>query len=112
MVLYTKFYLGDRLNIYLVVHMESSSEENWVKDLHEFVSHWEEKVANIKEKRLGSQECTEIADLFQKDQEVLLSRRPVGVSDDHVFVKLQPLANKLDASLAMALCSDVQRPEE
>jgi len=76
-----------------------------MQDLREFLMYWEREVDMLKEKQLDSEECSEIADLFHRDRDLLLCRRPLGVAEDDIASRLQPLAGKLDASLAMALCS-------
>jgi hypothetical protein len=88
--------------MYLVTNMDLNVEDNWVKDLHEFISLWEHEINNIRNMRLNSDECSEIMEIFHRDMDLLLCRRPVGFLDD-IVSKLEPLSNELDTSLAMAL---------
>ena len=85
--------------------MESTSAEEWTKDFQNFLEYWLNEVDVLKEKHLGSEECYQISDLFQRDRNILLCMRPTSISDDELVSKLQPLTQKLDTSLAIALCS-------
>jgi len=85
--------------------MELTDEEKWSLDLQQFISHWEKEVDGLQEKQLDSDECGEIVEQFHKTKDMLLCQRPVNLTDDNVLSKLEPLTNKLDNSLAMALCS-------
>ncbi|MFH1101275.1 MAG: hypothetical protein V1726_04485 [Methanobacteriota archaeon] len=85
--------------------MITGSDETWMQDLQEFISYWEKEVDVLKERKLDSEECCEIADLFHRDRDLLLCRRPTNVFEEEVVSRLLPLTSKLDVSLAMALCS-------
>ena len=85
--------------------MEMGTKIDWVTDIHAFINHWEREVETIKNQQLDADECNEITKLFQQDKDMLLSKRPVDISDEHALMEIQPLADKLDASLARALCS-------
>ena len=92
--------------------MEENVEETWMRELQEFISHWENEVNSIQEQQLDSRECSNIVEHFQRERDLLLCKKPVGISDEHSVIRLEPLANKLDASLAMALCSIKKRESE
>jgi len=85
--------------------MRMACDETWMQDFQEFISFWEKEVDVLKERKLDSEECCEIADLFHRDRDLLLCRRPTTMFEEEIISRLEPLANKLDASLAMALCS-------
>jgi hypothetical protein len=80
-------------------------EEVWVKDVCEFISHWEHEVDSLRQQQVDVRQCREIVDVFQREKDLLLCRKPVSVSDQSVMTRLTPLSSKLDTSLAMALCS-------
>lgn len=83
----------------------TNPSEAWATDFEEFMAYWVKAVDVLKEKHLGSEECTEITLLFHRDRDLLLCTRPSNISDDDLVSKLQPLEQKLDASLAIALTS-------
>lgn len=84
--------------------MESDRQQAWVKDLHNFILYWEKEVDTLKEKKINPNACNEIVEVFHRDRDMLLCRRPSDVSDEIIISQLSPLASKLDSSLAMALC--------
>ena len=84
--------------------MNISDDVDWINDLHEFISHWEHEVESIEDRQLDERECNIIAERFQKDKDILLCRRPVGVSDEQI-TRLEPLTSRLNVSLAQALCN-------
>jgi len=88
-----------------VVCMGLSAEEIWAHELIEFIQYWEKELDALKEKKLDSDECSEIMDLFHRDRDLLLCRKPLGFVEDGVMMQLTPLSVRLDASLAIALCS-------
>jgi len=81
------------------------NEKEWTHDLQDFIQYWEKEVDELKERKVNSDECCEIVELFHRDRDLLLSRRPSAFTDEDVIVQIEPIANKLDVSLAMALCS-------
>ena len=90
--------------------MDIDDDVDWINDLHEFISHWEHELEAIKDKQLDERECSDIAERFQKDKNILLCRRPVGISEEKIM-RLEPLTSRLDASLAQALCTTkIEKP--
>jgi hypothetical protein len=85
--------------------MESPIVTQWNHDLQDFIAYWNQELDNIRRRRVDSNECVEIMDTFHKNMDYLLLRRPAEIIEDEYIGQLQPLLNKLDASLAMALCS-------
>ena len=80
-------------------------EENWLREIEDFISFWEKEIEDIMEKKLDPQECHMISKKFSRERDFLLSRKPVGVSDENLVSRLQPLNSKLNISLAVALSS-------
>ena len=85
--------------------MEANVERNWWDELEEFISHWERESEIIKERTLDHEECNRISDVFHRDSDGLLVRRPVGISDDEIFTRLERLDGKLSSTLAMVCVS-------
>ena len=79
--------------------------ESWFHDLEQFIIHWENETEAIKEQALDPNECDTISILFHKDSDGLLLRRPIGVSDEEIMIRLSRLDNKLDSVLARACTS-------
>jgi hypothetical protein len=94
--------------------LEANAGQTWMKELQDFISHWEQESEEIKERKLNQKECFTISESFQRDRDGLLARRPVGLSDEEVLLRLKPLDGKLNSSLAMALSStpdkNIMRP--
>jgi len=88
--------------------MEADVEKIWLDELEEFISHWEREAETIKERTLDLDECCKISDVFHKNSDGLLVRRPVGISDDEIFTRLERLDGKLNSTLAMA-CSSMKK---
>jgi len=84
--------------------MDIEIEKHWLEELESFISHWEQETEMIREKALPPDECVKISDVFKRDSDGLLVRRPVGVTDHTVMSRLEALDNKLTTTLAMA-CS-------
>ena len=84
---------------------ELDVEENWLDELEKFISHWERETETIKERALDPKECNRISDVFHKDSDGLLVRRPVVISDDEIFTRLERLDGKLGSALAMVCTS-------
>jgi len=87
---------------------ESDVEENWLDELEKFISHWERETETIKERTLDPEECNKISDVFHRDSDGLLVRRPVGISDDEIFTRLERLDGKLSSALAMVCASELK----
>ena len=81
------------------------AEKNWFDELEHFISRWEMETQTIKDKSLNPEECDNISALFHKDSDGLLVRRPVGISDEEIFSRLERLDGKLGSVLAMACTS-------
>ena len=81
------------------------AEKNWFDELEQFISRWEMETQTIKDKSLNPEECDNISALFHKDSDGLLVRRPVGISDEEIFSRLERLDGKLGSVLAMACTS-------
>jgi len=81
--------------------MGTEDERIWRHELEKFISHWERETETIKDRSLDLDECSKISDIFHKDSNGLLVRRPVGISDEEVYTRLEKLDNKLNSALAM-----------
>lgn len=88
--------------------MEADVERNWLDELEEFISHWERETEIIKERTLDPEECSKISDVFHRNSDGLLMRRPVGISDDEIFTRLERLDGKLSSALAMVCTSELK----
>lgn len=87
------------------MNMESDIERDWFNELEKFISHWEQETETIKERTLYPNECSEITDVFHRDSDGLLVRRPVGISDEDIYTRLEKLDNRLGSALAMVCTS-------
>ena len=87
------------------MNMESDIERDWFNELEKFISHWEQETETIKERTLDPNECSEITDVFHRDSDGLLVRRPVGISDEDIYTRLERLDGKLSSALAMVCTS-------
>lgn len=85
--------------------MESDIERDWLVELEKFISHWEQETETIKERILDPEECGKITDIFHRDSDGLLVRRPVDISDEEIFTRLEQLDNRLGSALAMVCTS-------
>jgi hypothetical protein len=83
--------------------LESDDEKNWLNEFEKFISHWEEETEKLKVKSLDLEECCKISDVFHKEWDELLIKRPEGISND-IILKFERLDNKLSSVLAM-VCS-------
>jgi hypothetical protein len=75
-------------------------KKSWLEELETFIARWEQETQMIQAKTLDLEECHRISHAFYEDEDVLLVKRPPGVSDD-VFLRLEELENKLNSTLAM-----------
>ena len=87
------------------MNMESDIERDWFNELEKFISHWEQETETIKERILDPNECSETTDVFHRDSDGLLVRRPVEISDEEIFTRLERLGSKLSSALAMVCTS-------
>jgi hypothetical protein len=87
------------------MNMESDIERDWFNELEKFISHWEQETETIKERTLDPNECSKITDVFHRDSDGLLVRRPVGISDEEIYTRLERLDNRLGSALAMVCTS-------
>jgi hypothetical protein len=85
--------------------MEVGNKQHWLEELEQFISHWEQEAELLKEKQLDLNECNEITDVFHSNSDGLLVRRPVEISDEEIFTRLERLDGKLGSALAMACAS-------
>ena len=85
--------------------MEVDNKQHWLEELEQFISHWEQETELIKEKQLELDECNEITDVFHRNSDGLLVRRPVEISDEEIFTRLERLDGKLSSALAMVCTS-------
>lgn len=90
------------------MNMDADVERNWLDELEEFISHWERESEIIKERTLDPEECSKISDVFHRNSDGLLMRRPVGISDDEIFTRLERLDGKLSSALAMVCTSELK----
>lgn len=79
--------------------------ENWYAEVEDFFVRWNEEADSIKEKVLDSIECSAITKMYHKNQDDLLLRRPVDLADQTLMRRFEELDNKIQSSLAMALCT-------
>ena len=89
------------------MNMDADVERNWLDELEKFISHWERETETIKERTLDPEECNKISDVFHRDSDGLLVRRPVGISDDEIYTRLEKLDGKLNSTLAMVCTSEL-----
>ena len=87
------------------MNMETDNKQHWLEELEQFITHWEQETELLKEKQLDLNECDEITDVFHRNSDGLLVRRPVEISDEEIFTRLEQLDNKLGSVLAMACTS-------
>lgn len=85
--------------------MKVDNKQHWLEELEQFISHWEQETELIKEKQLELDECNEITDVFHRNSDGLLVRRPVEISDEEIFTRLERLDGKLSSALAMVCTS-------
>ena len=85
------------------MNMDADVERNWLDELEKFISHWERETETIKERTLDPEECNKISDVFHRDSDGLLVMRPVGISDDEIFTRLERLDGKI-SSIATNRC--------
>jgi len=90
------------------MNMDADVERNWLDELEKFISHWERESEIIKERTLDPEECSKISDVFHRDSDGFLMRRPVGISDDEIFTRLERLDGKLSSALAMVCASELK----
>ena len=84
---------------------EVDAKGNWLDELEKFISHWEQETESIRQRSLDLDECNNITDVFHRDSDGLLVRRPVGISDEEIFTRLERLDDKLGSTLAMVCTS-------
>ena len=75
-------------------------ERNWLNDFEHFLLRWEQETEGIKEKTLDPDECFRISEMFHKDWNGLVIRKPVNVAGDF-FNRFEQLDHKLTTTLAM-----------
>lgn len=85
--------------------MNDDTIQQWTDDVQAFLTYWQQEVVIIKARKLGVVECAEISDHFRNHMNQLLIRRPSGTMHVDVLGEFELLINKLDNSLARALCS-------
>jgi len=85
--------------------MEIDNKQRWLEELEQFITHWEQKAELLKEKQLDLNECNEITDVFHSNSDGLLVKRPLGISSEEIFTRLEQLDGKLGSVLAMACTS-------
>ena len=82
--------------------MESEVEKIWRLNVENVISRWERETETLKDKTLNPDECHKISDMFHKDTNWLLVRKPAETIDDDIITRLDQLDNKLNSTLAMA----------
>ena len=85
--------------------LESNDEKSWLNELEKFISHWEQETESIRQRSLDLDECNNITDVFHRDSNGLLVRRPVEISDEEIFTRLERLDGRLNSVLAMVCTS-------
>jgi len=80
---------------------QSDVEENWINEAEKLILHWERETELIKSRVIDLQECSRISDVFRKECDSLLIRKPVGMTNEEVYTKMEKLGNKLNSTLAM-----------
>ena len=83
-------------------------KKDWLEELESFIFNWEQETEAIKQKTLNCNECSDIAEVFQRASNGLLVRKPVGISDDEIFIRLEKLDGKLNSALAMVCTSELK----
>ena len=87
---------------------DENSERIWLDELERFIFHWEKETETIKERALDPNECSKITDVFHRDSDGLLVRRPVSIADEEIFTRLEQLDGKLNSVLAMVCTSELK----
>ncbi len=82
---------------------EPESRWNWNNEFEKFMTHWEHEAEKLKDTTLDLEGCCKISDVFHKDWDGLLIRKPEEVSDD-ILLRIEQLDSKLNSTLAM-VCS-------
>jgi len=88
-----------------IMDFNSDVKKNWWNEFEQFISDWEGQTHSIMEKSIDNEECDNISALFTKGSDGLLLRKPVDISNDEVFSRLEQLNGKLGSVLAMACSS-------
>ena len=87
---------------------EFDVEKNWLDELERFISLWEQETETIRQKTLDIKQCNDIAEVFHRGSNGLLIRRPVGISDEEIYTRLEKLDGKLNSVLAMVCSSELK----
>ena len=91
--------------MYDLMDFESDMEKTWLDEFERFISHWEQETEDLKGRMLDHQECNSITDIFHRDSDGLLVRRPVEISDKEILTRLERLDGQLSSVLAMVCTS-------
>ena len=86
----------------------SDMKKNWWNEFEKFISHWEGESQSITEKSLDPNECNKITDIFHRDSNGLMVRRPVDIPDEKIQTRLEKLDSRLNSVLAMACTSELK----
>jgi len=88
-----------------IMDLTSDVNKTWQDEFEQFISHWEGETHSIMNRSLNNEECDNISALFTKGSDGLLLRKPVDISNDEIFSRLEQLNGKLGSILAMACTS-------
>jgi hypothetical protein len=76
-------------------------KEKWLAEVEQFIKYWEQAAEEIQVRTLHPDECSDISEMFQQGSEVLLLRRPIGISEHEILIKIDQLDANLKSLLAM-----------
>ncbi|MEM0493152.1 MAG: hypothetical protein QXS02_04265 [Candidatus Thermoplasmatota archaeon] len=83
--------------------MDMDPHQSWIKEFNDFVTYWEREIDSLKNTAIDPDECNVISELFNRDKNILLCKKPSSFTDDEFISHITPLTTKLDVCLAMAL---------
>jgi len=86
----------------------SDVKKDWWDEFEKFISRWEGETQSIMEKSLNPEECNKINDIFHRDSDSIMVRRPADISDEEIITRLEELDGRLNSVLAMACTSELK----
>jgi hypothetical protein len=80
-------------------------EQQWLEEFDHFIFYWEQEAELSKEKQLSLSKCNEITDIFHKNSDGLLIKKPGHITEKEILTRLQQVNEKLNCVLAIACAS-------
>lgn len=88
--------------------MQNDGKQQWLEEFDHFVFYWEQEAELLKEKQLSLSKCNEITDIFHKNSDGLLIKRPDEIAEEEILSRLEQVSDKLNCVLAMACASEIK----